>query len=125
MIFHWFVVVIRILLKLVIPPPAGSRVKRDPKLRCPVCGSHKEGRLRCVAKEIEGQEESGAAKVGIFCEHTCAVCGARYCEKPIANVTPKIVQPAIPRNDIEKAEDADDALRATRPAPSPAPGIVL
>lgn len=124
MIFHWFMVVIRWLLKLVIPPPAGSRVRRDPNLRCPVCGAHK-GRLRCVAKEIEGQEQTGAAKVGIFCEHTCAVCGARYCENPIAKVTTKIVQPAIPRSDIEKAEDVDDALRATRPSPSPAPGIVL
>ena len=113
MIFHWIMKLIRFMFWLVIPPPKETLARIDPNLPCPVCGATK-GRLRCVAKELAGATPGQPGLTAIFCQHACAVCAARFFEKPVAAVTPQHVYPGVPRDDQEKAEDLEVALQPRR-----------
>lgn len=99
MIVHWFKLLLRFFFSLFVMPP-----RVDPNATCWVCGA-RSGHLRCVQKTV-GQGD----KVATLCQHTCNVCGARSFRKPIATVNPAMIQPAIPRNDIEAREDTQATM---------------
>ena len=109
MIFHWLMRLMRYMFWLLIPPRREDLARINPNLRCPVCGASR-GRLRCVHKQTAAPPGQPGT-VAVFCQHSCRECGARSFEKPIAAVGPSHVYPAIPRDDVEKAEDLEVMLQ--------------
>ena len=102
MIFYWLGKFLRWSLRMIRMPKPLDVARIHPNTRCPVCGASR-GSLRAV--EIPGTVEGDKHAV-ILCQHTCSICGARWFEKPVVSVNPSLVQPGLPRNENEKAEDA-------------------
>jgi C4-type Zn-finger protein len=112
MIFRWIQTLFRLFAMLFIPPPRrGPRINSN--LTCPVCGAE-DGTLRCVEVAATATPDTQLVSVTTLCQHRCNRCGARFYEKPVANVNPALVTPAIARNDIERAEDLRNTLQAGR-----------
>jgi hypothetical protein len=58
----------------VVPAPKPEPDYRiDPNAKCPGCGAH-DGKLLCIGGEKLGE---------VLIDHTCAVCQARWYEKPL------------------------------------------
>jgi hypothetical protein len=106
MIFLW-VAKIWVFFKVLFAIPKPMDVKRlNRDLKCPVCGGER-GRLRCVTREqlVQGRPVTPMT----LCEHTCLECGARFYERPVAEVNPSFVFQAVPRNRLERLADEADA----------------
>jgi hypothetical protein len=103
MLFHWLKRFLRVLARLIIPPPPLALARIEVNARCPVCGHHRRGRLRTV--EVDASK-GGVPVRAILCQHACLICGARWFEKPIVNVDPGFVTPSIARDSDEEKEDA-------------------
>ena len=108
MIFHWLNRLLDFLVWLLVPPKL--RTVKDPPVvdeneRCHVCGAT-IGRLRCVERKVG----SGPNEKAVLIQHSCLRCGARTYRKPLdPKVTTETVQPAIPRDELERTEDAQIA----------------
>jgi len=114
MIFVWIAKLLRALSRLILLPRVAETAKVDPNVPCPVCGA-RSGELRCVERDLEVGAKNGVGRRATLCQHRCKRCGARFYEAPVARVNPRLVQPAIPRDDVERLEDAREALRPLGP----------
>ena len=108
MIWYWLMAAVRWVGRMVFPAPASYTMKRDRNAKCPVCGE-RSGRLRSVERLMAAGGTNVETR-GVFCQHTCLKCGARFYDKPVVNVTPSHVFPAIARDEVEKREDAMMAM---------------
>ncbi len=112
MLFYWLIVALKRFVWFLRLPKIEDLALVSPDARCPVCGAH-EGRLRCVLKAKPGPVAKNPVIGGqILCQHTCAVCGARWFDSPIAKaVDPSKVLPAVARTDLETKEDRQAFLQ--------------
>lgn len=101
MIWYWLMRVLRYIGWLLRPPAPRDVARVLPSAPCPACGNAPSP-IRTVKR--------GDA---IYVQHTCSVCGARWHELPITKLRPDMVWPAVPRTDIEYAEE----LNAKWPTP--------
>ena len=98
MLIYWLQLALLKLRWLVKYPTKLQIARMNPNMACPVCGA-RQGSIRCV------QRQDASTKSIVLGQHTCAVCGARWYEKPVVAVQPTLVYPAVPRTDLEKLED--------------------
>src|ERR1700722_17483973 len=118
MIFFWLIQAIRKMIWYVQIPRLQDVAKIDPNAQCPVCGN-RAGRIRCVwqqqqdgPKPPKNEPTLAMRNMKVLAQHTCDECGARWFEKPIADVDPSRVMPGAPRTELEKAEDRTAMLQA-------------
>lgn len=111
MIFYWLRRAWVWYLKLWLKPPLSELARINENRKCPVCGA-RQGRLRCIKREIVGS--NGHNSIEVLCEHRCSVCGARFYEKPVMKIDDSYVHPALARDAIEIAEDNEIAAERQR-----------
>lgn len=105
MIWRWITQFLRGIIWLLRPPAARDFVQIDNCQKCPVCGARGEHPIRAM----ETKKGNGTTIITTpLCQHTCAVCGARWFQLPIVKDFPaNTVARAIARNEREKDEDSD------------------
>ena len=105
MIVHWLSRFLDFLIWLLIPSKGFDAPIIDENERCHVCGAI-GSRLRCVERKLG----SGPNERATLLQASCRRCGARTFRKPLdPKVTTETVQPAIPRDELERTEDAQMA----------------
>jgi C4-type Zn-finger protein len=111
MIFVWIVQLVKAVRWFFHIPSDAERAIIDINAKCPVCGARK-GKLRTVIQQKQGPQAEGApVNIGVFCQHSCGICGARWFDEPIkSNVNPGSVLASIARDDFEVREDRANKL---------------
>ncbi len=79
MIFYWMRRAWLFVAWLFTPPTERDVVRMDPDAPCPVCAA-RSGKLLCV---LNGND--------VVAMHECAVCLARWFEKPVTKVDATVV----------------------------------
>ena len=115
MIFFWIKQLLSRVLWLIKPVTASQVAKYKHTEKCRVCG-HTGVDHRCVHMVVDKrQNKTGLA---VLLQLRCLNCGARSYGEPIIKVDATSIAPAVPRTDLERAED-DTSFRALNVSSGP------
>lgn len=75
MLWYWLIKFVQLVVLLFKLPQPAQVARIAISARCPVCG-HTDGKLAAVPGVNNGQQ-------GVYCLHTCNICGGRWFEQPV------------------------------------------